>query len=173
MLPRASRHVRVHEYLESLQRAFFFCVWQKFWRKREPNAAGPIIRFNEVATLVHLIESSKPEVRAKGIRLIVLLEVPWFLEGRPCLASVAIYNLSCDKTVRDKKNRWRFRVNLAYVGESTLSTDQSELSSSFTAFSATSHGLGMKLGMTLGSILLVQPRLITSTDTQSNGFAYV
>ena len=45
-------------------------------RKREPNAAGPVIMFHEVATLVHLIESSKPEARAKGIRLIVLLEVP-------------------------------------------------------------------------------------------------
>ena len=32
--------------------------------------------FHEVATLVHLIESSKPEARAEGIRLIVLLEVP-------------------------------------------------------------------------------------------------
>ena len=32
--------------------------------------------FHEVATLVHPIESSKPAVRAKGIRLIVLLEVP-------------------------------------------------------------------------------------------------
>ena len=27
-------------------------------RKHEPNAAGPIIMFHEVATLVHLIESS-------------------------------------------------------------------------------------------------------------------
>ena len=32
--------------------------------------------FHEVATLVHLIESSTLEVRAEGIRLIVLLEVP-------------------------------------------------------------------------------------------------
>ena len=32
--------------------------------------------FHEVATLVHLIGSSKPEARAEGIRLIVLLEVP-------------------------------------------------------------------------------------------------
>ena len=38
--------------------------------------AGPIIVFHEVATLVHLIESSKLEVRAEGIRLIVLPEVP-------------------------------------------------------------------------------------------------
>ena len=45
-------------------------------RKREPNAAGPNIMFHEVATPVHLIESSKPEARAEGIRLIVLLEVP-------------------------------------------------------------------------------------------------
>ena len=59
--------------------------------------------FHEVATLVHLIESSKPEARAEGIRLIVLLEVPWLLEGRPCFASVAIDNLSRDKAVHDKK----------------------------------------------------------------------
>ena len=59
--------------------------------------------FHEVATLVHLIESSKPEARAGGIRLIVLLEVPSLLEGRPCLASVAIDNLSRDKAVHDKK----------------------------------------------------------------------
>ena len=32
--------------------------------------------FDEVATLVHPIESSKPEARVEGIRLIVLLEVP-------------------------------------------------------------------------------------------------
>ena len=32
--------------------------------------------FHEVATLVHLIKSSKPEARAEGIRLMVLLEVP-------------------------------------------------------------------------------------------------
>ena len=32
--------------------------------------------FHKVATLVHLIVSSKPEERAEGIRLIVLLEVP-------------------------------------------------------------------------------------------------
>ena len=36
----------------------------------------PGIMFHEVATLVHLIESSKPEARVEGIRLIVLLEVP-------------------------------------------------------------------------------------------------
>ena len=45
-------------------------------RKREPNAAGPTIVVHEVATLMHLIETSKPEARAEGIRLIVLLEVP-------------------------------------------------------------------------------------------------
>ena len=45
-------------------------------RKREPNAAGPIVMFHEVATLVHLIKSSKPEPRTEGIRFIVLLGVP-------------------------------------------------------------------------------------------------
>ena len=52
---------------------------------------------------MHLIESSKPEARADGFRLIVLLEVPLLLEGRPCLSSVAIDNLSRDKAVHDKK----------------------------------------------------------------------
>ena len=54
----------------------FFLRFAESSRKREPNAAGPIIMLHEVATLVHLIESSKPEARAEGIRLIVLLEVP-------------------------------------------------------------------------------------------------
>ena len=53
--------------------------------------------------LVHLVESSKPEARAEGIRLIVLLEVPRLLEGRPRLARVAINNLSRDKAVHDQK----------------------------------------------------------------------
>ena len=38
--------------------------------------------FHEVATLVHPIESSKPAVLAKGIRLMVPLEAPRLLEGR-------------------------------------------------------------------------------------------
>ena len=70
------------------------------------------------------------------------------LEGRPCLASVAIDNFSRDKAVHYKKNSWRFRVGFAYVGESALPTGQRKLSW-FTALSATSHGLGMRLGMTL------------------------
>ena len=53
----------------------FFLRFAEISQKREPNAAGPIIMFHEVATLVHLIGSSKPEARAEGIRLIVLLEV--------------------------------------------------------------------------------------------------
>ena len=56
-----------------------------------------------VATVLHLIESSKPEARAEGNRLIVLLEVPWLLEERPCRASVAVDKLPRDKAVRDKK----------------------------------------------------------------------
>ena len=55
----------------------FFSRFPEISRKRkQPNAAGPIIMFHEVATLVHLIKSSKPEARAEGIRLMVLLEVP-------------------------------------------------------------------------------------------------
>ena len=62
--------------LGSLLTGLFFSRFAEISRKREPNAAGPIMMFHEVATLVHLIESSKPEARAEGIRLIVLLEVP-------------------------------------------------------------------------------------------------
>ena len=62
--------------LESLLTGLLFSCSAEISRKREPNAAGPIIRFHEVATLVQLMESSKPEVRAEGIRSIVLLEVP-------------------------------------------------------------------------------------------------
>ena len=50
----------------------FFSRFAEFIHKRESNAASPIIMFHEVATLVHLIESSKPEAHAEGIRLIVL-----------------------------------------------------------------------------------------------------
>ena len=53
---------------------FLFAFCRNFTKTRIK--CGPIIMFHEVVTLVHLIESSKPEVRAKGIRLIVLLEVP-------------------------------------------------------------------------------------------------
>ena len=53
----------------------FISRFAEISQKREPNASGPIIMFHE-ATLVHLIESSKPAARAKGIRLIVLLDVP-------------------------------------------------------------------------------------------------
>ena len=49
---------------------------------------------------------------------------------------------------RQEKN-WRFRVDLAYVGELTLSTGRKELSRS-TALSATNYaGLGMTLEVTL------------------------
>ena len=47
-----------------------------------------------------------------------------------------------------KENSWRFRIGLAYIGESALPTGQRELSWC-TAFFATSHGLGMTLEMTL------------------------
>ena len=55
---------------------FFFSFFAENSRKDERNATCPIIMYHEVATLVHLIESSNPEVRAEGIRLIVLLGVP-------------------------------------------------------------------------------------------------
>ena len=58
--------------------------------------------FREVATLVHVIESSKPAARAQGICSIVMLEVRQLLEGRPYLVSVAIDILSRDKAAHDK-----------------------------------------------------------------------
>ena len=64
---------------------------------------SPNITFHEVATLVHPVESPKPAPRAQGIRLIVLLEVPRLLEGRPYLATVAINNLWREKAIHDKK----------------------------------------------------------------------
>ena len=59
--------------------------------------------FFEVTALVHPIESSKPAARVKGIRLIVLVEVPRLLEGRPYVAGIAINNLWRDKALHDKK----------------------------------------------------------------------
>ena len=47
---------------------------------------SPGIIFHEVATLVYLIDSSKPAARALAVRWIVPLEVPRFLEKRLCLA---------------------------------------------------------------------------------------
>ena len=64
--------------------------------------AGTAIMFHEVARLVHPIESSKPAARVKGIRLIVLLEVPRLLEGRPYLACIARNNLWRDKALHKK-----------------------------------------------------------------------
>ena len=58
-----------------MNRLTFFSRVEEISQKREPNGAGPIIMFHEVATLVHPIESSKPAVLAKGIRLMVPLEL--------------------------------------------------------------------------------------------------
>ena len=68
-----------HQYVERTVGRYELRLFSRFAeisRKREPNAAAPTIMFHEVATLVHLIESSKPEALAEDIRLIVLLEVP-------------------------------------------------------------------------------------------------
>ena len=121
----------------------FFSRFAEISPEREPNAAGPTIMCHEVATLVHPIESSKPAARAKGIHLIVLLEVPRPLEGRPYLASVA------RQSPLRQENSWRFRVDLADVGKSALSTTRRQRELSCTALSATSHGLGITLWMTL------------------------
>ena len=59
--------------------------------------------FHEVATLMHLMESLKREVRAEGIRLILQLEEPSLLEGRPCVAIQAMDNMWRDKAAHDKK----------------------------------------------------------------------
>ena len=97
--------------------------------KLEPNSAGASIMCHEVATLVHPIESTKPAVRAKGIRLIALLEVPRLLEGRQYLASVAINNLWRDEALHDRKIAGDFvLMSPICVGESALSTGQREFS---------------------------------------------
>lgn len=108
---------------------FFFSRFAEISHKREQNAASPsTVMFHEAATLVHPIELSKAVDRAKGILLIVLLEVPCLLEGRPYLASAAMDNLSRDKAIHDKKIAGDYVLNLADVGESALSTGRRELS---------------------------------------------
>ena len=86
-----------------MNRLTFFSRVEEISQKREPNGAGPIIMFHEVATLVHPIESSKPAACVQGIRLVVLLEMPRLLEGRPYLVSVAINNLWRHKTFQANK----------------------------------------------------------------------
>ena len=75
--------------------------------------------------------------------------MPRLLEARPYLASINANHLWRDKADHVKKKSWQFRVDLAYVGELTLSTGRKEVSRS-TALSATNHaGLGMTLEVTL------------------------
>ena len=45
-----------------------------------------VIMFNEVATLIHLIESTNTAARKQAVRWIVPLKVPRLLEWRPWLA---------------------------------------------------------------------------------------
>ena len=83
--------------------------------------------FHEVATLVHMTESSKPEARgghpldraAGGALTPRGATVPRERSYRQPVA-----RLSRPR----QENSWRFRVDLAYVGESALSTGQRELS---------------------------------------------
>ena len=79
---------------------------------------------------MHLIKSSKSQVHAEGIRLIVLLEVPWLLIGATVLRERSYRQLVARQSRPGQESSWRFRIDLAYVRESA-----------FTALSATSHGL--------------------------------
>ena len=88
--------------------SFFFSLLAEVSKKHERNAADPIVMIHEVATLVHLIESSKRAARAQGIRSVVLLEVPRLLEGRPYIVSVAINNLWHDNAFQAKKTAGGF-----------------------------------------------------------------
>ena len=107
--------------------------------------------FREVATLVHLIESSKPAARAQAVRWVVPLEVPRLLERRPRLAvprERSINELLVRQIPPWHENSWPIRVDLGYFCESALWTRQIEFSLC-TVLSATSQGLGMTLGMAL------------------------
>ena len=55
------------------------------WGLLSPTRYNINSMYNEVATLVHLIESSETVTRAQAVRLMVPLEVPRLLERRPYL----------------------------------------------------------------------------------------
>ena len=104
--------------------------------------------FHEFATLVHPIKSSKRAARTQGIRLGRAPGGTPASRGATVPRERSYKQLVARQDLPSKENSWRFRINLAYVGESALPTGQRELSWC-TAFSATSHGLGMTLEMTL------------------------
>ena len=64
---------------------------------------SPGVLFHEVATLVHLIESSKRAAREQAVRWIVPLKVPRLLERQPCLAVPRELNFRRDKALHDMK----------------------------------------------------------------------
>ena len=79
LLQQLVRFVRAIQLLGSLLTGLLFwggAFCRNFPKTRTKCGRPYITMFHEVATLVQLIESSKPEARAEGIRLIVLLEVP-------------------------------------------------------------------------------------------------
>ena len=69
--------------------------------------------FYEVATLAHLIESSKPAARVQAVRWIVPLKVPRPLKRRPCLAVPRELNFRRDKALHDIKIAGNFVLILA------------------------------------------------------------
>ena len=87
---------------------------------------------------------------------LVPLGLPRLLERRPYLASLHLARQS----PRRLENSCRFRVDISYVGETALSVVWTSRELSLcTALSATSHGMGMTLGMTL--IYLAECRVAT------------
>ena len=67
---------------------FFLLVSRKIHgnaKKMQWFLLSPGIMFHKVATLVDLIESSKPAARAHAVRWNVPLKVPRLLQRRPCL----------------------------------------------------------------------------------------
>ena len=102
--------------------------------------------FHEVATLVHLIDSSKPAARKQAVRCIVPANSVSTPRKETVPRRTSRAQLLARQSPPRHENSWRFRVDLGYVGESALSTGRVELALC-TALSATSHGLGITLEM--------------------------
>ena len=106
----------------------FFSRFAEISRKREPNAAGLIIIFHEVPTLVHLIESSKTRGARGGYPLDRAAGGALTPRGATVPRERSYRQPVARQSRPRQENSWRFRVDLAYVGESALSTGQRELS---------------------------------------------
>ena len=153
-------------YVRVVITCFFFLVSAESREKCGGRFLSPGIMLNEVATLAHLIESSKPAARAGR-------QLDRAAEGAPTPreATVPRRTSRAQRLARQRpprhENSWRFRGNLGYVGESVLSTGRIELSLC-TALSVTSRGMGMTLGITL--IYPVQCRVVTRLTRRCGTF---